>query len=284
MDGEPGERVKWCKKNSWEVSRGGLNTLSIDNPTKWRRQLVKLKEDTAAFYSREDTCCFNLSTLLIFIDLPLETFALGTSWIHITLILFVCFSGSEQVWRTHSSHVWLASSNTIRLQAETILQSESYLQTLMIQIASIWHFPIKKRIFLILACISLLFTLLELLMPHTWVHQSLIKTLSKTSTVFSQDSHSHELPDVKLTLFCPEVHLISELAIFGGHAIFVLLVILKIGTVNMLVLWENICRTVHGGGKLWIAPQEVFCGSWKMGSRMSGGNKKTDLLACFNKS
>jgi len=151
------------------------------------------QENTAVFHSQEATCCFNLSTLLIFIDLPLETFALGTTWIHIALNLFVCFSRGEQVWRTHSSYVWLASSDTKCLQAETKLQSESDLQPLMVQIANIWHFPIKKLIFLILACISLLFTLLELLKPHTWVHQSLIKTLSKTSALFSQDSRSHEL-------------------------------------------------------------------------------------------
>lgn len=159
-----------------------------------RRQLVKLvsfgEENTAVFYPREHACCFNLSALLIFIDLPFETFALGTTWIHIVLILFVCFSRSEQVWRTHSSYVWLASSDAIRLPAETKLQSESNLQS---KIANIWHFPIKKQIFLIRAYISLLFTLLELLMPHTWVHRSLIKTLSKTSTQLSQDSRSHEL-------------------------------------------------------------------------------------------
>ncbi len=61
------------------------------------------------------------------------------------------------------------------------------------KIAHIWHFPINKQIFLIPACISLLFILLELLIPHTWVHQSLIKTLSKTSTPLSQDFRSHEL-------------------------------------------------------------------------------------------
>lgn len=208
------------------------------------------KENTAAFYSREDTCCFNLSTLLIFIDLPLETFALGTTWIHITLILFVCFSGNEQVWRTHSSHVWLASSNMIRLQAETNLQSESYLQMLMIQIASIWHFPIKKLIFLILACISLLFTLLELLMPHTWVHQSLIKTLSKTSTLFSQDSHSHELPNVTLTLCCPEVHLISDIRtcnILGKCNIWIINT--KNSNSQHACMWKIFCRTVHRKGK-----------------------------------
>ncbi len=148
--------------------------VSTDAQWNHGRQLIKLvsfgKENKTVFYPKEDICCFNLSTLLILIDLPLETFALGTTWIYITLILFVY--SAEWTGVEDSFLECLASFQQYIFQQKQNYKARAICRHWWSKIAHIWHFPINKQIFLIPACISLLFTLLELLMPHTWVHQS----------------------------------------------------------------------------------------------------------------